>query len=128
MDNKVDNKMDNKVDNDMDTSTTTTKPPSLHSKSSSTTLAPTLVDQPEPAYREPCYNYTKRVGPPNPDAQPKRKSWLGKMVAKLPSSAVQQSLDARQRLLLEEERTGIRRIRVEDNTGSATAASLSYRI
>jgi len=98
----------------METSSATTKLPSLHSKASSTTLVPTL-DQTQTT-KEPCRTYYRRTGPPNPDAQPKSKSKLGKLLSKLPSSAVQRSVDMRERQLVEEERTGVRRVIVADGT------------
>ncbi len=97
----------------METSSATAKPPSLHSKASSTTLVPTS-DQTQTTSKEPCRTYYQRTGRPNPDAQPKSKSKLGKLLSKLPSSAVQRSVDSRERQLVEEERTGLRRVIVPD--------------
>ena len=99
----------------MEASSATTKPPSLYSKASSTTLVPTS-DQTQTTSKEPCHTYYQRMGPPNPEAQPKSKSKLGKLLSKLPSSAVQRSVDMRERQLVEEERTGVRRVIVADGT------------
>ncbi|KAK3900061.1 hypothetical protein C8A05DRAFT_36296 [Staphylotrichum tortipilum] len=97
----------------METSSATTKLPSLHS---STTLVPTS-DQTQATSKEPCRTYYQRMGPPNPDARPKSKSKLGKLLSKLPSSAaVRRSVDVRERQLVEEERTGVRRVIVADGT------------
>ncbi len=97
----------------METSSATTTSPSLHS---STTLVPT-PDQTPTTSKEPCRTYYQRVGPSNPDAQPKSKSKLGKLLSKLPSSAaVRKSVDVRERQLVEEERTGVRRVIVAEGT------------
>ena len=103
------------------TSTTTTKSPSLQSKaSSSTTLVPTS-DQSQTASIESSsahlYKPTGRA--PNPDAQPKPKSKLSKLMSKLASPSVRRSLDLHERQLLEEERTGVKRVFFADSTAVA---------
>ncbi len=93
----------------------TARTASLHSNLSSTTLGQDANNQhpapaqPESAASSPRYIYTKKTGrPPNPDAQPKSKSALGKFMSKFQSPAVRQGNDARDRELLEEERTGVK--------------------
>jgi len=84
--------------------------PSLRSKASSTTLAVTATTEaPEPAANDPPrYLYRQRVGPGNPNAEQKPKSKLAKFMSKFQSPAVQQTKAARDREILEEERTGVR--------------------
>lgn len=102
------------------TSTRTTKPPSLQSKASSTTLVPTS-DQTQTASPEPssAHLYKATGRPPNPDAQPKPKSKLSKLMSKLASPSVRRSLDLHERQLLEEERTGVKRVFFADSTAVA---------
>ena len=99
------------------TSTTTAKPPSLHSKASSTTLVPTS-NQAQTASTESSsvHLYEPTGRPPNPDAQPKGKSKLSKLLSKLASPTVRRSLDLHERQLLEEERTGVKRVFFADST------------
>ncbi len=108
----------------MDTSSTTTATPSLRTKTSSTTLNPCSEQFPT---REPAFIYYKSTGhAPNPDAQPKPKSMLRRLLAKLPSTtAVRRSTQMRDAQLLEEERTGVKRVVIQDLGGSATAVALT---
>jgi hypothetical protein len=116
----------------MDASTTpnTSTAPSLHSMASATTLVP---DQTKPTNEKaekdngerdsveedntdkysaerdvPRYLYYKKTGTPNPDAQPKPKTKLDKLMSKFQSPAVRRTNAAREREKLEEERTGVR--------------------
>lgn len=110
----------------MSTTNQPQKPPSLHSTASSTTLA-SKPPNPNPLDTQTQttttttsnptsdngsltqYIYTERVGAPNPDAQPKKKSKLSKFLASFQSSTVQRTNAAREREKLEEERTGVRK-------------------
>ncbi len=106
-----------------------TTPPSLHSTSSTTTLAKpdsntTTLNKPDsntttptettktntPQAKEPeRYLYYKKTSkPPNPDAQPKPKTKLDKLLSKFQSPAVKQTNAAREREQLEEERRGVK--------------------
>ncbi len=117
----------------MDTAapTTAAKTPSLHSTTSSITLIP---DQPQPATTGtsgelPHRIQYERTGNPNPDAQPKHKSRLNKLMSKFQSPAVKRTVAARERELLEEERTGIKKHVVgsaASDPGTATAAHYAF--
>ncbi|KAK4141803.1 uncharacterized protein C8A04DRAFT_30648 [Dichotomopilus funicola] len=97
------------------------KPPSPDSTASSTTLTNKLPNPLDPQTQPSTSNttsdngtltqyiYTERVGPPNLDAQPKKKSKLSKFLSTFQSSAVQQTNAAREREKLEEQRTGVRK-------------------
>ncbi len=101
--------------------------PSLRSKASSTTLAVTTTARASgtDAADPPRYLYHQKVGPGNPNAQQKAKSKLAKFMSKFQSPVVQQTNAARDRELLEEERTGIRVLTPAGavaGSGQATAA------
>ena len=123
------------MDTNSTTPSTNPKPPSLHSTTSSVTLIP---DQPPTDGSKatatgselPQYTRITPTGvPPNPSAQPKPKSAFGKLFGKLQSPAVQQSVAARERELLEEERTGLKKTTVgsaASDAGPATAAHYAF--
>lgn len=102
--------------------------PSLRSRASSVTLIPedtayntaTTITTPDPER----YTYYVPTGlPPNPDAQPKPKSRLGRLIGKLQSPAVQRSDAAHERERLEEVRTGRKKRQVANLTGADVAAA-----
>ena len=104
---------------------------SLHSNLSSTTIGKDndvqtpAPAQPESAASSPRYLYYTETGrPPNPDAQPKPQSALGKFMTKFQSPAVRQGNEARDRELLEEERKGVKVwTATETPTGAGSAGS-----
>jgi hypothetical protein len=112
----------------MDT-TATEKAPSLRSRASSITLIP---DEPTASAENgelPRYTRYERTGNPNPDAQPKHKSKLNKFMSKFQSPAVKRTVAARERELLEEERTGIKKHTTgsaASDAGPATAAHYAF--
>ncbi|KAK3897819.1 hypothetical protein C8A05DRAFT_38606 [Staphylotrichum tortipilum] len=119
----------------MDTSSATPtavdKSPSLHSKTSSITLIP---EQPQPTASAgsgelPRYIHYERTGDPNPEAQPKHKSRFNKLMSKFQSPAVKRTVAVRERELLEEERTGIKKHTTgsaASDPGPATAAHYAF--
>ncbi|KAK4129725.1 hypothetical protein N657DRAFT_677301 [Parathielavia appendiculata] len=108
------------------------KPPSLHSVASSTTLAVKAdpeaqsTTQQETEFIPERYTYLKRVGPGNPDAKPKEKSKLGKLMSKFQSPAVRKTLAAREREKLEEERTGLKKHTAFGGPMSTNAATAAF--
>ncbi|KAK4189453.1 hypothetical protein QBC35DRAFT_472672 [Podospora australis] len=80
-------------------------PPSLASKTSSTTLTENQGGGSEIPDR---YTYVERIGEPNPNAQAKPPSKLSKFFSKFQSPAVKKTNAAREKEKLEEERTGVR--------------------
>ena len=123
------------MDTNSTTPSTNSKPPSLYSTTSSVTLIP---DQPPTdttlatttSSELPRYTRITPTGvPPNPSAQPKPKSALTKLFGKLQSPAVKQSVAARERELLEEERTGLKKTTfggAASDAGPATAAHYAW--
>ncbi|KAK0741556.1 hypothetical protein B0T18DRAFT_394134 [Schizothecium vesticola] len=71
------------------------------------------------------YVYVDKVGTPNPDAQPKKKSKISSFFSKFQSPAVKATNAARERVLLEQERTGVRKVQVTDVGRSSNAWALS---
>jgi len=71
------------------------------------------------------YVYVNKVGTPNPDAQPKKKSKISSFFSKFQSPAVKATNAARERVLLEQERTGVRKVQVTDVGRSSNAWALS---
>lgn len=68
-----------------------------------------------------AYVYVEKHGTPNPDAKPKEKSRLGKFLSKFQSPAVKGTTAARDRVKLEEERTGVKKVQVTDVDKSSNA-------
>lgn len=108
--------------------------PSLHSRASSVTL----TTKPDASQSQPAsatgkheagparYVYQERVGAPNPDAQPKQKSKVGRFLSKFQSPAVKQTNAARDRELLEQERTGVKTYTPLGTPGSANQATAAF--
>lgn len=71
------------------------------------------------------YVYVDKVGTPNPDAQPKKKSKISSFFSKFQSPAVKATNAAREKVLLEQERTGVRKIHVADVNRSSNAWAFS---
>ena len=71
------------------------------------------------------YVYVDKVGTPNPDAQPKKKSKFSNFLSKFQSPAVKATNAARERELLKQERTGVRTVQVTDMNRSSNAWALS---
>ncbi|KAK4096849.1 hypothetical protein N658DRAFT_501095 [Parathielavia hyrcaniae] len=97
--------------NNQQPTTNNARPPSSHS-TASTTLAvkpDPAKDQPETEFHPKRYGYIDKVGAGNPDAKPKEKSKLGKLMSKFQNPVVKQSLAACEREKLEQERTGVRK-------------------
>ena len=113
---------------------TTPTTPSLHSRTSSGTL----TTKPDPSQNQPAsvtgkheagparYVYHERVGAPNPNAQPKRKSKFSKLLSKFQSPAVKQTNAARERELLEQERTGVKTYTPLGTPGSTNQATAAF--
>lgn len=108
---------------------------SLHSMASATTLVPDQSKvtaenaEKDNEGKEPeRYLYYKRIGPPNPDAQPKPKSTLNKLMSKFQSPAVKQANEAREREKLEEERRGVKIYSALGAPAGAWQATSAYMI
>ena len=119
------------MDTNSTTPSTNPKSPSLYSTTSSATLIPDDTPQATTSSSElPRYTRITPTGvPPNPSAQPKPKSALTKLFGKLQSPAVKQSVAARERELLEEERTGLKKTTfggAASDAGPATAAHYAF--
>ncbi|KAK1750390.1 hypothetical protein QBC47DRAFT_393995 [Echria macrotheca] len=105
-------------------SSTADQPPTARSSTSSrddqTTLNDAPQKQPQPQARQ-AYVYIDKVKPPNPDAQPKKKSKIGAFLSKFQSPAVKKTTQLRDDKKLEEERTGVRTVQVTDTARSSNA-------
>lgn len=111
------------------------KSPSLHSTTSSLTLIPdqrltSNAQTNAPSSELPYYTSTRPTGKaPKPFAQKKPQSALGKFMSKFQSPAVRQTTAARERELLEEERTGVKKVTTgsaASDPGAATAAHYAF--
>jgi hypothetical protein len=102
------------------------KPPSLRSTTSSVTLAVKPDHEKEKELVPERYTYVKKTGPANPDAQPKEKSKLGKFLTKFQSPAVKKTNAAREKELLEEERTGTKKYTVLGTPGSTNQSTAAF--
>ena len=88
--------------------------------STSTTLQGD-TQKPQPDYNPQPYCYVESYKTPNPNAQPKKKSKLSEFFSKFQSPAVKSTNAARERELLEQERTGVKKVVVTDMNRSSSA-------
>ncbi|KAH6651233.1 hypothetical protein F5144DRAFT_558848 [Chaetomium tenue] len=112
-------------------------PFSLPSSTSSTTLATTTTttttttqtptnNPPQPPREPQQYTYISKRTTPNPDAQPKQKSRLGKFLSKFESSAVRQANAVKESKRLEAERTGVHKLAATGTPGNAAQSTAAF--
>ncbi|KAK1835029.1 hypothetical protein QBC39DRAFT_182917 [Podospora conica] len=95
-----------------------------HPRASTDSLQDEAQKPQQPPVRQ-QYVYVDKVGTPNPDAQPKKKSKISSFFSKFQSPAVKATNAARDKVLLEQERTGVRKVQVTDTGRSSNAWALS---
>ncbi|KAK0614728.1 hypothetical protein B0T14DRAFT_528967 [Immersiella caudata] len=94
---------------------------------SSRASSPTLngEEKPEAPAARSQFAYVDRRITPNPDAQPKQKGKLSKFLSKFQSPAVKATNAIREREMLEQERTGVKKVSATDTSRSSNAWVLS---
>jgi hypothetical protein len=110
-------------------STVQTTTSQTYTNNDQTTPNQTITNQPSEntATHEPGqYTYVEKRTIPNPDAQPKQNSRLGKFLSKFESSAVRQANAAREAKRLEAERTGVHKRAVSVVPGNATQSTGAF--
>jgi hypothetical protein len=96
------------------------QPQNQSSRASSPTLHGEEKPERAPAARS-QYTYVDRRVAPNPDAKPKVKGKLSTFLSKFRSPAVQASTAIREREMLEQERTGVKKVSGTDVSRSSNA-------
>ena len=97
------------------------QPNAQSSRASSPTLHGDLDVKPEAPSARPQYSYIDSRKTPNPDAKPKTKGKLGTFLSKFRSPAVKATTALRERELLEQERTGVKKVSATDVGRSSNA-------
>jgi len=99
------------------------QPNTQSSRASSPTLHGDSDVKPEAARSQYTYIHSQKA--PNPDAKPKTKGKLGTFLSKFRSPAVKATTALRERELLEQERTGVKKVSATDVARSSNAWVLS---